>query len=193
MNPRSVEPLLERLCQGDMEAAKRLFMAYEPYLRKVVRRQLPRELRAKFDSTDIVQSVWASVLEGHRSGEWHFADAHRFQAFLAQVARNRFIDSCRKHRPACEKEQPLDGMHTSQMPAARQPQPPDVMGAEELFEQMVALCPPEHRELLRLKRQGLTINELSARTGMHPGSIRRILRNLACELAVQQGTASSNE
>jgi RNA polymerase sigma-70 factor (ECF subfamily) len=193
MNPDSVEPLLDRLCQGDMDMAKEVFLAYEPYLRQVVRRQLPQGLRAKFDSVDILQSVWAHLLEAHQSGAWHFSDPRRFQAFLVQVTRNRFIDSYRKHRKALEKEQPLGGTHTSQIPVAPVPLPPDVVEAEELFEQMLALCSPEHQELLRLKRQGVPMEELTARTGLHPGSIRRILRNLARKLALQEGVPGPNE
>jgi RNA polymerase sigma factor (sigma-70 family) len=193
MNPESLEPLLDKLCHGDMAVAKQVFLAYEPYLRKVVRRQLPQRLRAKFDSVDVVQSVWADLLEGYRAGAWHFPDVRRLQAFLVQVTRNRFIDRFRKHRLAFEMEQPLAGMHTSEMPSAPEPRAPDVLEAEELWQQMLALCPPEHRELLRLKRQGLPMEELVARTGLHAGSIRRIIRNLARKLALQQGAAEQPE
>ena len=40
-----LEALLEKLCQGDEAAAEQVFLAYEPYLRKVVRRQLPASAR----------------------------------------------------------------------------------------------------------------------------------------------------
>jgi RNA polymerase sigma factor (sigma-70 family) len=186
MSPETLEPLLENLCQGDMVAAKQVFLACEAYLRKVVRRQLPARLQAKFDSADIVQSVWADLLHGYRAGTWHFADARRFQAFLVQVTRNRFNDKFRKHRIAFEKEQRLEGVHTSEMPACSQAQAPDVLAAEELWEQMLELCAPEHQELLRLKRQGLPMDELVLRTGLHPGSIRRVLRNLARKLALRE-------
>jgi hypothetical protein len=49
---------------------------------------------------------------------------------------------------------------------------------------MLSRCPEEHKELLRLKRQGLPMAELVKRTGLHPGSIRRIFRNLARDLAL---------
>jgi RNA polymerase sigma factor (sigma-70 family) len=185
MNPESLEPLLENLCQGDMAAAKQVFLACESYLRKVVRRQLPTRLQAKFDSVDIVQSVWADLLAGYRAGAWHFADVQRFQAFLVQVTRNRFNDKFRKHRIAFEKEKPLDGVHTSEMPACSVPGAGELLEAEELWEQMLELCAPEHQDLLRLKRQGLPMDEMVARTGLHPGSIRRILRNLARKLALK--------
>jgi RNA polymerase sigma factor (sigma-70 family) len=185
MNPESLEPLLQNLCQGDMAAAKQVFLACEAHLRKVVRRQLPKRLQAKFDSVDIVQSVWADLLDGYRPGAWHFADVQRFQAFLVQVTRNRFNDKFRKHRIAFEREQRLEGTHTSEMPACAEPGAPEVLEAEELWEEMLRLCAPEHQELLKLKRQGVSMDEMVARTGLHPGSIRRILRNLARKLALK--------
>jgi RNA polymerase sigma factor (sigma-70 family) len=184
MNPESLEPLLEKLCQGDMAVAKKVFLAFEPFLRKFVRRQLPQRMRAKFDSVDIVQSVWADLLDGCRAGEWHFPDAQHLQAFLVEVTRNRFYDRFRKHRVAFEKEQRLASMHTSEIPPAPHPPASELLQAEELWDTMLSLCPPEHKELLRLKRQGLPMAELVERTGLHPGSIRRIFRNLARDLAL---------
>ena len=185
MNLDSLEPLLEKLCQGDMAVAKEVFLAYEPYLRRVVRRQLPTRLRAKFDSGDIVQSVWVQLLRGYKTGAWHFADVRRLQAFLVRVTCNRFNDRFRKHRLAFEKEQRLGGMHTSEMPRSPEPPASKLLHAEELWQRMLTLCAPEHHALLRLKRQGLPMEDLVAQTGLHPGSIRRILRNLARRLALQ--------
>ena len=57
MSSDSLDALLQKLTSGDAEAAGAVFLAYEPYLRMVVRRHLSPGLRAKFDSVDIVQSV----------------------------------------------------------------------------------------------------------------------------------------
>jgi DNA-directed RNA polymerase specialized sigma24 family protein len=67
--------------------------------------------------------------------------------------------------------------------------------AEELWEQMLALCPPAHQNLLRLKRAGVPLAEIAARTGLHPGSVRRILRNLAKakKIAFKQKTVISRK
>src|SRR6516164_2611617 len=75
MNTDPLAGLLEKLSSGDPTAAEQAFLAYEPYLRMVVRRQLPTWLRPKFDSVDVVQSVWADLLEGFRTAGWRFADA----------------------------------------------------------------------------------------------------------------------
>ena len=62
----------------------------------------------------------------------------------------------------------------------------------ELWEQLLALCPPAHHELLNLKRQGLSLAEIAARTGLHESSVRRILYDVARRLAAQQSADSSS-
>jgi RNA polymerase sigma-70 factor (ECF subfamily) len=52
---------------------------------------------------------------------------------------------------------------------------------------MLASCPPQYHDLLRLKRQGLTLDAIAARTGLHEGSVRRIIRQLARTLAFPAG------
>ncbi len=182
----SLNTLLTRLREGDGVAAEKLFVAYEPYLRMVVRRQLSAALRAKFDSVDVVQSVWADVLQGFRGSAWSFENAAQLRAFLVRATRNRFIDRCRQQRRALACEQPIAGTAGEGLPPGREPRPSEIAQAEELWQQLLRLCPPAHRELLRLKRQGCSLAEIAAQTGLHESSVRRILYELARKLARQQ-------
>jgi RNA polymerase sigma-70 factor (ECF subfamily) len=177
--------LLEQLSSGDREAAEQVFVAYEPYLRMVVRRYLPGRLRARFDSIDVVQSVWVQVLRGLRASRWHFADTARLQAFLVKVTRRLLTSRFRHHHTALERERPAEAT-LDVLPAAGQPRPSEVAQAAELWDRMLALCPPEHHALLRLRRIGLPLAEVASRTGLHEGSVRRILRRLARQLALRQ-------
>jgi RNA polymerase sigma factor (sigma-70 family) len=186
MGSGPLDVLLEKLCSGDAAAAEQVFLAYEPYLRKVVRRQLPPRLRAKLDSIDVVQSVWADVLQGFRSAGWRFADVAHLRAFLVKATRNRFIDRVRQHEKALKLEKPIACTDPDQLPPARQPRPSEAVQADDLWQRMLALCPPAHHQILQLKRQGLTLVEIAQRTGLHEGSVRRILRQLARQMAVKQ-------
>src|SRR5713226_6662726 len=186
MKAGPLESLLEKLCSGDVNAAEQVFLAYEPYLRKVVRRQLPPRLRAKFDSVDIVQSVWVDLLKGFREAGWRFADAGHLRDFLLQVTRHRFIDRVRQYQSGVEREQPLARMDPDEVPPSSQPRPSELVQAADLWQKLLALCPPQHHEILRLRRQGLLLAEIAARTGLHVDSVRRILRRLARQVAVQQ-------
>jgi RNA polymerase sigma factor (sigma-70 family) len=178
MNDEYLEMLLEKLNSGDAGAAEEIFLAFEPYLRTVVRRQISARLRAKFDSIDVVQSVWADVLDGFREADWRFTDAAHLRAFLIRVTRNRFIDRLRQHRSSLEHDLPLAAADAEDLPPSREPQPSEVAQADDLWEQMLALCPPAHHELLRLKQRGLPLSEIAARSGLHESSVRRILYDL---------------
>jgi RNA polymerase sigma factor (sigma-70 family) len=189
MSTDPLDTLLEKLTSGDADAAEKVFVAYEPYLRMVARRHLSPGLRAKFDSLDIVQSVWADVLRGFRDAGWHFADAAHLRAFLVKLTHDRFIDRFRQHRHAVEREQPL--VEGEEALSAQDPQPSEIAQADELWQKMLLLCPPEHREVLRLKREGASSSEIAARTGLHDGSVRRILCTLSRRLTPRRGEADS--
>jgi RNA polymerase sigma factor (sigma-70 family) len=184
-----LDELVERLNKGDMSAAERAFVAYEPYLRMAVRRRLTGPLRTKLDSMDIVQSVWADVLAGLGDSGWRFADRSHFRAFLVKVARNRLIDRRRQHHRAIEKEQALAVMRPDELPRVQEPRPSEIAQGHELWMSMLEQCSPAHREILFLKRKGLLLTEIAARTGFHEGSIRRILYDLARRLSIPRRTA----
>ena len=184
MNKDPLDELIERLNQGDVAAFERAFLAYEPYLRMAVRRRLSGRLRAKFDSLDVVQSVWADVLAGCRDSGWQFTDRSHLRAFLVKVARNRLIDRRRQHHRALEKERALAETAANQLPRARDPRPSEIAQRNELWNAMLNQCPPAHREILVLRRQGMRYGEIAERTGLHEGSIRRIIYDLARRMAV---------
>jgi RNA polymerase sigma-70 factor (ECF subfamily) len=151
-----------------------------------VRRRLSGPLRTKIDSLDIVQSVWADVLASVRDSGWHFNDRSHLRAFLVKVARNRLIDRRRQHHRALEKERALAETVRTQLPPARDPRPSEVAQSNELWNTMLNECAPTHREILVLRRQGMRYGEIAELTGMHEGSIRRIIYDLARKLAPQK-------
>jgi RNA polymerase sigma factor (sigma-70 family) len=184
MSMEHLDELIEKLNGGDLAAAERVFLAYEPYLRMAVRRQLSGPLRSKLDSMDIVQSVWADVLGGFRQAGWRFTDRSHLRAFLMKVARNRLIDRHRQHHRALEQERPLELAAPEDLTQANQPRPSEIAQERELWKRMLEECSPAHQEILVLKRQGLPNAEIARRTGLHEGSVRRILYELARRLAI---------
>jgi RNA polymerase sigma-70 factor (ECF subfamily) len=183
MSTPSLDSLLEKLAKGESDAAERVFRAYQPFLRAMVRRRLTPRLRAKFDSVDVVQSVWADVLEGYPEAGWQFADQEHLKAFLARVTYNHFVNHCRRHRAALEHEEPLHKDGSREQPESGEPRPSQMAQAGELWATLMNLCPPAHREILELKGQGVPLTEIAERTGLHESSVRRILYELAKRLA----------
>jgi RNA polymerase sigma factor (sigma-70 family) len=181
MTASAIEVLLERMAAGDEAAAEQLFRDFEPFVRGVVRRRLPAKVRGRFDSGDIVQSAWASLLDGFREARWRFPDAAHFRAFLTRVALCRLYDRARQAGAQAGREESLQEL-AYDLPAAG-PRPSECAQAESVWESLLAVCPPEYRPMLRLRRLGFTCEEIGGRVGLHPGSVRRILRLLATRVA----------
>jgi RNA polymerase sigma-70 factor (ECF subfamily) len=180
-----LDSVLEKLSSGDPAAAERVFVAYEPYLRMVVRRRLPARLRAKFDSVDIVQSVWADLLRRFRHDGRRFTDEAHLRAFLVKLTRHRFIDRIRRHRTAAAREHRLGELTPADEPLSPLPSPSELAQADELGQRILALCAPADRPIVRLRMRGIPVAEIATRTGLHVGSVHRILQNLACRVAVE--------
>ena len=193
MNLDSLDDLLEKLHGGDRDAAERAFRAYEPYLRKVVRRLLPQRLRSKFDSVDVVQSVCGDVFAAFRDGGMRFNSPAQLRAFLVKATRNRFIDRVRQNQTAARREQRLGDTETAALPRSTQPRPSESAAAAELWDRLLALCPPAHHRVLVLRRQGASAREIATEVGMHEGSVRRVLRDLSLRLACGPTTLAGAE
>src|SRR5438067_10166308 len=96
MTPGSADNLLEQLGRGEVEALGELFEAYAPYLRAVVRRQLSDRLRPKFDSVDVVQSVWVQLIRRLGRDGWRVNDEGHLRALLVTIARRRLVTRARQ-------------------------------------------------------------------------------------------------
>src|SRR5262249_2232698 len=136
-----LDNLLAQLCSGDSAAAKEVFLAFEPYLRKAVRRHLPPPVRAKFDSTDVLQSVWADVLSGFRDAGWRFVDADHLRGFLYVATRNRLIDRIRQYQKVVDREEPLEPGGEPRPVSCPRPRPSEIAQAGDLWEKILTRCP----------------------------------------------------
>jgi len=177
MTDSPISELVVRLQAGDDAAAGELYQAFEPFLRGLVRRRLPRDARHRLDSADVVQSTWAGLLDGLRDARWQFPDAAHLRAFLARVVLCRLYDRARTALVQTGREEPLvAGGHDRPGP---EPRPSEHARAAAAWERLLSICPVEHRPVLYLRREGYSCEEVAHQTGMHPGSVRRVLRELA--------------
>jgi RNA polymerase sigma factor (sigma-70 family) len=185
------DSFLGRLNNGDSGAIEQAFLAYEPDLRRSVRRHLDGGLRASGDSEDLVHSVWAHLLPHLRARRWRFETTEKLRAFLIQTAWNRLLN--RTRRQSVERHYLRDGDAQKGLPVSSEPAAEQVLGAKELWQQLLALCPPAHRRVLLLKREGRSLDQIAELTGLHKGSVRRILYDVLRRLprSVEGGATST--
>jgi len=190
MTEEPLDALLEKLNAGDSTALDELFRAYEPYLRIVVRRRLSPPLRSKFDSLDIVQSVWADVIDGVGQARWKFENTQQLRAFLLKMTQNRFIDRLRQNRTAIERGTDGPQAKIDEIPNRHAARASEATHADDLWQQMLKACPPAHHQLLEMKRAGASLAEIAQRTGMHESSVRRVLYQVARDVARRRDGAA---
>lgn len=176
---KSSDLLIQRLNQGDDTAIEELFISFEPYLRMVVRRRLQSGFRPKFESMDIVQSVWADLIVDLRESGRQFENQNHLKSFLNRVVMNRFHDRYRKYRREVNQNEPVIDSQLNEYPADDIARPSQVVQRDELWKKILDACPEKHHEILRLRRQGLKHQEIAQRLGLHPSSVRRIIYDVA--------------
>jgi RNA polymerase sigma factor (sigma-70 family) len=186
MQANMATELLERLNRGELSVAEDLYLAYTTYLRVVVRRLLSSRLRPSCDSSDVLQSVWVHVVRSLGTNGWQIDTEEQLRALLAIIARRGVVRRVRSYSRIEIEGEAADRLDS--LPARGQSRPSEIAQGEELWHRMIDMCTPEHRSVLELRRQGLPLAEVAARTGFHEGSVRRIIRRLARELAIHRRT-----
>jgi RNA polymerase sigma factor (sigma-70 family) len=176
-----LKQFLARIRAGDEDAARELLRRYEAKVRLVVRRQLPKLMRSRFDSQDFVQSIWGSFFRRIKDSPLELQDAGNLIGFLARAARNKVIDeyrraSSRKHDMRREESMWEGAEHRELADAAETAS--EVAEASEALVQLRGLLPENRREVLELKAAGFSTAEIAARLGLSERTVRRVIEDL---------------
>lgn len=186
MDDADLAERMARASAGDETAVRELLCHFEPEVRMVVRGRLPRALRSKFDSTDFVQSVWESVFTRDRTDLARFTSARHFLGFLEGVARNKVYEEHRRRTRTrkynLNREQPLyvrrGNREVPREVAANDPTPSQETQAGDRLEQLLEGLDPRGREMVELRRSGLTFVEIAARLDCSESAVRRLIEEI---------------
>jgi RNA polymerase sigma factor (sigma-70 family) len=170
--------LLEKARGGDQAALTRLAEQYEPKVRVVARVLLGPSLRPYLDSVDVVQSVHRSLLAGLRVGKFDLSTPANLVALAVTMLRRKVARQWRHLR----KQQrlslggelpredgpadPLDARPGEAADPAAEAAFRDAAGA--LYEQLNET----EQQMLDLRLQGFTTDEIAARLGLNPIALR---------------------
>lgn len=174
--------LIDKAKSGDQDAIQSL-QRFENDIRIMVRVRLPRPLRSQFDSMDFVQDVWQSFFRIFNHDPERFAQVRDLRSFLAGVARNKVYEEHRRRsltqKYDLEREEPLYVRRGNRdIPRdliGSDPTPSQDAQARERLDQLLAGGSPRDAEVIELKRQGLTFEEIATQTGLHERTVRRVI------------------
>ena len=105
--------LLQRALAGDQEAWRELFASHEAWMRGVLKNRIPPALRPRFDTDDVIQSVFLELAQ--RSGSLRVPDAPGFRRWLARILLNELREriehaQAQRRHPGAEEPATGDGL-----------------------------------------------------------------------------------
>ncbi len=179
----SLAELVARARNGDDAAIREILSQFEGEVRMMVRGRLPRKLRTQFDSMDFVQAVWQSFFVDLKDRSKEFENVQHLRGFLDGVARNKVFEQHRRltktEKYTLAREERLyvrrGDRDVAREVVSPEPTPSQAFQVSDRLAQLTEGCTPRDVEILTLRYEGLTLDEIAARTGMNERSVRRII------------------
>jgi RNA polymerase sigma-70 factor (ECF subfamily) len=183
-----VSELIRRCRDGDASAREQLFTRYQQYLRVLARAQLGDQLRAKCDTSDLVQQT---LLEAHRDfGGFQGEHEGELLAWLRRILAHNLFNQARhfnaQQRAAAREvslEQMQAGVDRSSIAlgrclAAEGPTPSQAASRRESSVRLadaMARLPEDYQTVLMLRVfEELPAEEVAQRMGRSPGAVRML-------------------
>lgn len=179
--------LLSRWRAGDEQAANAIVERYLGRLIALARNRLSSKMRRRIDPEDIVQSAYRSFFRHadserytlERGGDlWRLLAAITLHKALGQVvfhqAQKRSIDG--------EGSITASGWTLRPEAIAREPTPDEALAMTEELENLMRNLKPKQRQILELKLQGATTEEIADEIGRTTRTVRRIMENVRSDL-----------
>jgi RNA polymerase sigma-70 factor (ECF subfamily) len=186
--------LMARAKAGDPDAIREFLGHYDREVRMMVRARLPRRLRPRFDSADFVQAVWQSFFSDLPRVLPDFQSPRHLRRFLYGVVRNKVYEQHRRltqtDKHDLMREEPLyirrGGREVPREVASPDPSPSQAAQARDRLAQLTAGCSPREVEVLTLRHQGLTHEEIAERTGVNERTVRRTIESARARLETRR-------
>jgi len=176
--------LFARYRDGSDAAAGEIFRRYLDRLTALARTRLAREVTRRVDPEDAVQSALRSFFVGARSGKFELVNRGDLWRLLAAITARKAARLSTRHRTAKRSvrrdvEFPASASFGLDEAVADPNPAPDeaALSADELAD-LVRSLSPELRQVLELRLQEASVEEIAAQMGCSTRTIRRRIDEL---------------
>jgi RNA polymerase sigma factor (sigma-70 family) len=177
---------MRRLAAGDERVVREFWDSYGARLQRLAAEYLATRLMRRVGPEDIVQSVCRSFLLRAREGQFQLADADSLWSLLCAITLTKVRQKARFHgrqRRNMVRELHGDGSHSGQpvLPDA-QPTPAEAAEFADQLEQVLNALDDEERQVVLLRLEQCSCEEVAQRLGCSERTVRRILKRLQTRL-----------
>jgi len=166
---------MERVRQGDEEAAAELHRTYCEAVQRMIRvRMTTRGLRRQMDSSDVCQSVFADFFVRMAIGQYDLSEPAELVKLLSTMARNRVFHHSQRHKAAIRDVRRVEEAAVEDFGlAAAQETPSAIVSTRELVERFQSRLTPEERQIVERRRMGKTWDEIGTDLARTAEAVRK--------------------
>jgi RNA polymerase sigma-70 factor, ECF subfamily len=171
---------LQGLAAGQPEAYEQLWKRYGKRLESVAAKHFPKGLGRRLEPEDIVQSTCRSFFTRMVDGRLSVSDADGLWGLLCAIALNKTRMKVRFHlakrRTLSRESDPGNEVNpTAYEPSAAGESPEASVDFEEQLQQAMSVLDPLEKQVLQLKLEDFTHEEIAERVHRSDRTIRRLV------------------
>ncbi|HVS38150.1 MAG TPA: sigma-70 family RNA polymerase sigma factor [Gemmataceae bacterium] len=182
--------LIDGLRSGDDRIAGEFWEQYGEPLQRFADKRLAASVRRRIGPEDVVQSACRTFLRRAKGGEFHMPDAEALWRLLCAITLSKVREQTRFHlrqKRGLDREQPLavpagESSAAGFETADPRPTPADAAEFADWFEKALAGLDEEEQQVVDLKLQELTNEEVADRLGSSERTVRRIVKRVQARL-----------
>lgn len=182
-DPLQSRELVAQWRAGNQEAARQLFDRYVDRLVALARRRIGPRLARRVDPEDVVQSVFRTVFGRLREGQFHIQEQDDLCKLLMRVTVHKTLRQVEFHGagkrdPGLEADQGEASKERVLELLDREPPPETVVAFLDELEHFLSQLGPLERQVVELRLQGHSNEEIAAQLGVIDRRVRRIIERV---------------
>jgi RNA polymerase sigma-70 factor, ECF subfamily len=170
------EDLLERLKNGEQDAARQIFEQYARHLVRLARDHLDRSVRRKLDPEDVVQSAFKSFFARMRDAPFGLENPHSLWSLLVCITLRKCRHKVRDFHSQRHDVRREDDSAASWQALARGPTPSEAAILAETLEQLFGRLKERECQIVQMYLQGDQIEEIQAQVERSEFTVRQVLK-----------------
>lgn len=175
-NSTTDHSLLRQFRQGEGDAATRLYLRYSARLQSLAAKQTSKQLAARFDPEDVVQSVFRTFFRRVTDGLYDVPPGEELWGLLLVLSLNKVRRLAKHHRAAKRDAEKTAGSETlAKMDEATSYDETSLKTLELVVQELLEKLPEKHRPVVELRMQGHSVDQIAQKSGRAKRTVERIL------------------
>lgn len=173
--------LMDEARRGSEDAAREIVRCFGDHVLLIVRRRLGRSLRRRHESADFTQNVWSSFF-AHLHDLQGIETPEALAGFLTRMARNKVVSEVRRQletaKRSVDREESLQTYQELPEHFVNSRSPSKLLMADEAWDRLMDSTSEQGRQILELRRRGMTLEEVAQHLDINERTVRRVLKRL---------------